>query len=81
MLIGKHGGGHEYGYLLSVGGCLEGCAYRNFSLAKSYVSAYQTVHGLRTLHVCLDVGSGAELVGCVFVYERCFKLLLHISVG
>ena len=81
MLVGEHGGGYEYGHLLAVDGCLEGCAYGHLRLAESHVAAHKAVHWPLFLHVGFHSLSGGKLVGRILVDKRSLKFVLQISVG
>ena len=67
MLESKYGGRHEYCYLLRIASSFESRSYRNFCFAKSYIPAYETIHGTWRLHVSLYLGGSLLLVWCVFV--------------
>ena len=81
VLQRQNGRRHQYCYLLAVGGHLEGCTHGYLRLAETYIAAYQSVHGLRTLQIVLHVQRCFGLIGRIFVDERCFQLMLHIAVG
>src|SRR5712672_677196 len=55
MLEGENGGGREDGDLLVVNDGFEGGAHGDFGFAVANVAAKQTVHGLGTFHIALDV--------------------------
>ena len=78
VLEGEHGGGHEHGHLLGVGGGLECGAHGYLGLAEAHVAADEPVHWAVALHVGLDGAGGGELVGGVLVYKGCLQLLLHV---
>ncbi len=80
MLIGKHRGRHEHRSLLVVGRSLERGAYGYLRLAETHVTAYQTVHRPRRLHIGLHGLGSRKLVRGVLIYERCLQLMLHIAV-
>ena len=69
MLERKDGGGHKHGYLLAVGGGLEGGAYGKFSLAEAYVAADEPVHRAGVLHIVLDGLARGLLIGGILKYE------------
>ena len=81
VLVGEHGGGHEHGCLLGVGGGLEGGADGHFCFAEPHVAAHKSVHRSLALHVGFHRLSGCELVGGVLVGERSLELMLHVCVG
>lgn len=81
MLERQDGGGDEDGNLFAIGDRLEGSADGYLCLAEADVAADETVHRLSELHVVLDVVGGFELVGGVFVDERCLEFLLQVAVG
>ena len=78
MLIGEHGGGHEYSHLLGVGGSLESGSHCYLGLAEANVATHKSVHGARFLHVGLHVICGLQLVGRVLIKETGFQFLLQI---
>ena len=55
MLLGKDRGRHKIRNLFAVTDSLERSTDRHLSLAKSNVSAHQSVHDLMALHVRLDI--------------------------
>ena len=81
MLHGQHGGGHQYGRLLVIGGSLERGADGDFGFAEPHIAAHQPVHGSGRLHIAFDGGNGLDLIGCVFESERSLEFLLHVGVG
>ena len=80
VLLRQDGGGAQHHDLLAVLAALEGRAQGHLGLAEAHVSAEQAVHGLSGLHVGLDVGHGACLVGCELVAEAGLHLLLDGGV-
>ena len=81
MLVCQYCGGYEYRCLLAVDGGFECCSYGYLGLAKSYISADESVHGACTLHVGFYFLCGFQLVGGVFVDEGGFELVLQVIVG
>ena len=81
VLVGEHCGGHKHCRLLAIYCRLEGCTDCNLGLAEAYIAADEAVHGLGALHVGFHGCGGFELVGRIFIDERCLKLLLHVAVG
>ena len=80
MLESQNRGRHEHCHLLAVACRLESGAHCHLGLAETYISAHQTVHGTRTLHVCLYLLRRLYLVGSVLIQETCLKLMLHERV-
>ena len=81
MLIGQHRRGHQHGHLFRVAGRLEGGAYGHLGLAEAHIATHQTVHGLCLLHIVLHIVGGLQLVGGVFIEERCLQLVLQKRVS
>ena len=81
MLLRQHGRRHEDGDLLSVEHGLHGRAQRDLGLAEADVAAQQTVHGLRRLHVRLDLLDAAQLIVRLGVGEVVLELRLPRRVG
>ena len=73
--------GRQDGDLLAILHRLEGGAHGDFGLAVADVAAEQAVHGLRRLHVALDVGDGGDLVVGLVEVEGVLELALHVGVG
>ena len=71
MLVGEDGGRYEDGYLLAIGGRLEGCSYGYLCLPKAHISAEEAVHWEGSLHIGLNGCDGGGLVGGVFEGKRC----------
>ena len=67
--------------LLAVAQRLERRAHDHFRLAEAHVAAQQPVHGLRILHVALDLLDGGELVFRFGEFEGVFELALPVAVG
>ena len=80
VLEREHRGRSEHGDLLGVGDRLERGAHGHFRLAVAHVAAQQAVHGLRALHIALDVGDGDGLVRRFFKLEGVFKFALERAV-
>ena len=81
VLEGEDRSGREYGDLLAVLHGLEGGAHGDLGLAVTDIAAEQAVHGLRGLHVVLDVGDGGDLVFGLVEVEGVVELALHVAVG
>ena len=81
MLLRQDGGGAQHHDLAVVLAALEGGTQGDLGLAEAHVAAEQPVHGLRRLHVGLDVCDGACLVGRHIVGEACLHVLLGGPVG
>ena len=79
----KHedGGRREHGDLLAVAERLESGAHDDLGFAEAHVAAEQPVHGLRLLHVALDVLDGGELVVGLGELEGVLELALPVAVG
>ena len=60
MLEREHRGGREHRDLLAVAQRFERGAHGDFGLAVAHVAAQQTVHGMRALHILLDLLDGAS---------------------
>ncbi len=59
VLLGKHSGGHQDGYLQAIHGCLEGGTQCDFGFAVADITTDQTVHRLGLLHIPLHLFDGA----------------------
>ena len=81
VLVGEHCRWHKHCRLLAIYCRLEGCTDCNLGLTEAHIAADEAVHGLGTLHVGFHGCGGFELVGRIFIDERCLKLLLHVAVG
>ncbi len=81
VLLSEDRGGHEDGDLSPVHDGLERGAEGNLCLAVADIAADEAVHGAWSLHVCLHVTYGAELVGRLHIGEGGFHLLLPGRVG
>ena len=62
VLLRKHGGGHEHGYLPAVHYRFKRGANSHFGFAKADVTADQPIHGLRLFHVHFGFQNRAHLV-------------------
>ena len=80
VLKREHGGRREKGGLLVVHDGLEGGTHRDLGLAVADIAAEQAVHRRGRLHVLLDVGDGADLIGRRLVREGALELLLPVGV-
>ena len=80
MLVCKYGRRNEHCSLLAVHDALEHSARRYFRFSESYISAQESVHRPRHLHVALYLIYTAQLVGCFLVREHIFKLSLPRSI-
>ena len=80
VLIGQHGGRHQYGYLLTIRRCLEGCAHGHLRLAKTHIATDQTVHGFGLLHICFHILRGLQLVRGILIEETGLEFVLEIGV-
>src|SRR5574344_1295350 len=80
MLVGQYGGRHHHCHLLAVCGGLECGSDCHFCLAKSHISAYQSIHRTLLLHVSLHVLGSLQLVGCVFIDKTCLQFMLHVAI-
>ena len=80
VLICQHGSRHENSHLLVVDTGLESSSDSYFRLAKADVAADEPIHRSLTFHIGLDVLSGFELVGRIFVEETCLEFVLHETV-
>ena len=69
VLRGEHGRGHEHGNLLPVLDRLERRPQRDLGLAVADVAHDEAIHRLDGLHVELDLGRGAQLIGRLLVRE------------
>ena len=61
MLLGENGGRHEKRDLFSGNGAFERGAHCNFRFSVADVTAEQTVHRTRGLHIVFDLRSGLFL--------------------
>ena len=48
--------------------------------SKSNISAEQTIHWTGTLHICLNLCNGLQLVICFNIWESCFKVGLFPTI-
>jgi hypothetical protein len=80
VLEAENSGGREDGYLLAVAERLERGAHSDFGFPVAHVATQQPLHGLRALHVALDLGDGGELVPSSRVFKGVFKLALPVGV-
>ena len=81
MLVGKNGGGYQYGGLLAVATGFESGPNGYFRFAESHIAAYQPVHGRWLLHVTLHVFGGPGLVGCLRLNETGLQFGLQVIIG
>ena len=81
MLVSQHCGRNQHSHLLVVGSRLECRTNGHFGFAESHITANQPVHWLCHLHIVLNILCSFILVGCVFIHEACFQLMLHKTVG
>ena len=81
MLLHEHRRRHEYGDLFAAHHGFERGADGDFRLAEAYIAAEQSVHWYGLFHVSLYLPNGSQLVGCLFIRERIFKLLLPRRIG
>ena len=70
MLVGKNGGGHEYGHLFAIRHRFECRTYGDLCFAEAHITTYEPIHGSRLLHILLHGLHSLELVGCLFVDKR-----------
>ena len=80
VLLRKDGGGDEHQRLLAGLGRLESRAQRDLGLAVAHVAADEAVHGVRRLHVVLDLVDGLRLVVGLLVGERLFQAAHELAV-
>ena len=80
MLICQNCGRNQNSCLLAVSYTLKERTRCNFSLAEAHISAKQTVHTKRTLHVLFNFLNGTELVVCFLIRETVFKLFLPYGI-
>src|SRR5215467_11137697 len=81
VLEGEDGGGREHGDLFAVTQGFEGGAHDYFSFAKADIAAEQAIHGLRVLHVALDLLDGGSLVLRLGKFEGVFEFTLPVAVA
>ena len=81
VLLGEDGGGHQHHRLLAGLGRLEGGAQRHLGLAVAHVAADEAVHGVRRLHVVLDLVDGLRLVLGLLVGEGLLEAAHQLAVG
>lgn len=81
MLLGQQGGGGKESHLLAAHGSHKGGAQGDLGLAKAYIAADQTVHGLGAEHVVNHGMDGRLLVSRFFKAKVLGELLvvLHIQ--
>src|ERR1019366_724884 len=66
--------------LLAVPEGFKSGAHDDFGLAESNVATEQAIHGLRALHIPLDLGNGGNLVAGGGEFEGVLKLALPITI-
>ena len=80
VLLGQQGGRDQHGGLATVLHGLEHGAHRHLGLPEADVTAHQTIHGYRPLHIGLDLLDGPQLVGRLLEWEGLFELSLPRGV-
>ena len=80
MLISQNSGRHEHGYLLTVGGGLEGGPDSHLGLTEAHITTDKTIHRLCLFHISLHILGCLQLIRGVFVEEACFQFMLQIGV-
>ena len=80
MLISEHSCRHKNGNLLVVDTSLESSSNRDLRLAKAYISANEPIHRPLPFHISLNILSGFQLVGRIFIEETCLEFVLHEAV-
>src|SRR5262245_49698309 len=80
MLECQNGGRREHRNLLAVSERLERRSHDDLGLAESDVAAQKPVHGLRALHITLDLFDGRKLIPSLGEFKSVFKLALPIAV-
>ena len=81
MLVGQHGGRHEYRHLLVVRSCLERSTHGYLRLSEAHIPAHQSVHRAVALHVGLHIVGRLQLVGRIFIEEARLQLMLKETIG
>ena len=81
MLVGQHGGRHQYGHLLRIACSLESGTNSHLGLTEAHIATHQTVHRPRLLHICFHVVGSLQLVGRILVKERRLQFVLHKRIG
>ena len=76
MLVGKNGGGHEYGHLFAIRYRFECRTYGDLCFAEAHIATYEPIHGARLLHILLHGLHRLELVGRLFVDKGGLQLML-----
>ena len=80
MLLGKNGGRNKKCNLLSGNRTFERGTHRDFRFSVTDVTAEQTVHRARGLHVMLDLRNGLFLSFRFIIGKRIFKKFLIVAV-
>ena len=80
MLFRKDSGRCYECHLLIIFYCLESCPHCNFGFSISYISADNSVHNSRTLHIFLDIPDCLFLILCFFKRKQCLKLFLPYCI-
>ena len=81
MLSGQHGGGHQNGGLLAGQNAFHNGAEGHFGFAEAHVAAQKTIHGMRPLHVALDLLGAHQLIFGLLIGKGFFKASLPIVIG
>ena len=81
MLLGEDRRGHQHQRLLAGLGGLEGGAQGDLGLAVADVAADEAVHGVRRLHVVLDLVDGLGLVLGLLEGEGVLEPPRELAVG
>src|SRR5687768_7485363 len=76
MLFSQQRGGYQYRYLSAIGDGNKGRPQRNLSLAETYVTADQTIHGLGRTQILDYRINGRSLIGCFLEAESFDKGLV-----
>ena len=80
MLLRQHRGRHQDGHLLGIDHRFESRAHGQLRLAEPDITAQETIHRARVLHVSLDLFHDPHLVGGLLVWKRLLELLLPWSI-
>ena len=80
MLQSQDGGGNQDSYLFALSYHFKSCPDGDFGLPEAYIPANQTIHREISLHIPLDIQGRFDLIRCILIDKRCFKLCLQIGV-
>ena len=81
VLLGEHGGGHQYGGLFATGDGLEHRADGDLGFAEAHIAADQPVHRARCFQVALAFLDGAALVRRLGEMERALEFPHPLGIG